>query len=74
MSVRQHRVDNWHKEDTSRQFVFIDGDSDGAARIFLPRGSYCSNDWSAPSRPADLLAYRVAPHLEPGCLRRSRAK
>lgn len=65
MSVRQHRTGNWHKGDGTRQFVFIDGDSDGAARIFLPRGQYTSNDWSGPNRAADLLAYRLAPHLEP---------
>ncbi|MFN0051679.1 MAG: alkaline phosphatase family protein [Planctomycetales bacterium] len=65
MSVRQHRLGNWHKGDTAKQFVFIDGDSDGAARIFLPRGSYRSGNWSGPPRPADLLAYRIEDHLEP---------
>jgi arylsulfatase A-like enzyme len=65
MSVRQHRTANWHDGDSNRQFVFIDGDSDGAARLFLPRGHFKSNDWSSANRPADLLAYRLAPHLEP---------
>jgi arylsulfatase A-like enzyme len=65
VSVRQHRSANWHQGDTKRQFVFIDGDSDGAARIFLPRRDYRSGDWSGPNQPADLLNYRLAPHLEP---------
>src|SRR5262249_49834865 len=65
MSVRQHRFDNHHQGDGGKQFVFIDGDSDGAARIFLPRGGYRSNDWSGPNCAADLLTYRVAPHLDP---------
>ncbi len=65
LSVRQHRTWNKHPEDTGREFVFIDGDSDGAARIFLPRGSYYSCDWQAPSRPGQLLAYKIAPHLPP---------
>lgn len=65
MSVRQHRLANWHKGDSTRQFVFIDGDSDGAARIFLPRGEYRSGDWSGPNPPATLLSYKVAPHLDP---------
>ena len=65
LSVRLHRTWNKHPEDTGREFVFIDGDSDGAARIFLPRGHYHSKDWLAPYRPGDLLAYRIAPHLPP---------
>ncbi len=65
LSVRQHRSWNQHVEDTGREFVFIDGDSDGAARLFLPRGHYHSRDWQAAYRPADLLAYRIAPHLPP---------
>ncbi len=65
LSVRQHRVWSKHPEHTGREFVFIDGDSDGAARIFLPRGCYQSQDWQAPYRPADLLAYQIAPHLPP---------
>jgi hypothetical protein len=60
MSVRQHRFSNVHRGDGNRQFVFVDGDSDGAARVFLPRGHYRSGDWTGPNRAADLLAYRVA--------------
>ncbi|RPI90997.1 MAG: hypothetical protein EHM42_00510 [Planctomycetaceae bacterium] len=60
MSVRQHRFSNLHRGDGNRQFVFVDGDSDGAARVFLPRGHYRSGDWTGPNRAADLLAYRVA--------------
>lgn len=65
LSVRQHRSANWHKGDTSAQFVFVDGDSDGAARIFLPRGSYTSGDWSGANAAANLLAYQIAPHIPP---------
>lgn len=65
LSVRQHRTWNKHPGDSGREFVFIDGNSDGAARIFLPRGCYDSQDWQAPYRAADLLAYRIAPHLPP---------
>ncbi|MGQ0636461.1 MAG: alkaline phosphatase family protein [Planctomycetaceae bacterium] len=65
MSVRQHRSANWHKGDSGRQFVFVDGDSDGAARIFLPRGGYRSGDWAGPNSPAQLLAYPIEAHLEP---------
>lgn len=65
LSVRQHRTWNKHPEDTGREFVFIDGDSDGAARIFLPRRCFQSHDWQAPYRAADLLAYKIAPHLPP---------
>lgn len=60
MSVRQHRFWNRHEGDSSREFVFLDGDSDGAARIFLPRGHYRSNDWTGPERPGALLAYRIS--------------
>ena len=63
LSVRQHRFENRHRGDGRRQFVFIDGDSDGTARIFLPKGHYQSGDWSAPNQPGDLLAYRIAEHL-----------
>ncbi len=63
LSVRQHRIWNRHPSDHSRAFVFIDGDSDGAARIFLPRKSYKSGDWSGPNRPGNLLNYKIAPHL-----------
>ncbi len=65
LSVRQHRSVNQHPEDTGREFVFIDGDSDGTARIFLPRVCYHSHDWLSPYRPADLLAYQISPHLPP---------
>src|SRR5262245_2296511 len=65
LSVRQHRLANWHKGDKSSQFVFIDGDSDGTARIFLPRGDCHSGNWDGPNSAAELLAYRVAPHLPP---------
>ncbi|MBW3540886.1 MAG: hypothetical protein KY476_11500, partial [Planctomycetes bacterium] len=65
MSVRQHRYWNRHKEDGSRAFAFIDGDSDGAARIYLPRGAFHSGDWTSPARPGDMLAYRIADHLPP---------
>ena len=63
LSVRQHRLENWHTGDTKDKMVYVDGNSDGAARIFLPRGNYQSGDWSGPNRPADLLAYQIAPHL-----------
>ncbi|MFM9961252.1 MAG: alkaline phosphatase family protein [Planctomycetaceae bacterium] len=65
VTVRQHRERAHHDGDKGRQFVFIDGDSDGAARIFFPKGHYRSNDWSGPNRAADLLAYRLAEHLPP---------
>jgi len=65
LSVRQHRLWNRHPEDDRRRFVFIDGESDGVARIFLPKGWYGSGDWSGPNRPADLLQYRIARHLPP---------
>ena len=73
LSVRMHRYDNRHPEDSSKEFVFIDGDSDGAARIFLPRGRYRSQDWSAPSRPGDLLQYRLGDGREAVDLPRSLA-
>ncbi len=65
LSVRQHRFHNRHKGDSRRDFVFIDADTDGVARIFLPRKSYRSKDWSGPNRPGDLLAYRVSDDLSP---------
>jgi len=65
LSVRQHRSANWHKGDKAGQFVFIDADSDGTARIFLPRGHYRSGEWIGASSASDLLAYRIAPHLDP---------
>lgn len=65
LTVRQHRERAHHDGDGNREFVFIDGDSDGAARIYFPKGHYRSGDWSGPNRPADLLAYRLAEHLPP---------
>lgn len=65
MSVRQHRSWNRHPEDSSRDFVFIDGDSDGVARVFLPRGHFHSRDWMGKFQPADLLAYETASHRPP---------
>jgi hypothetical protein len=65
LSVRQHRFWNRHAEDDGRAFVFLDGDSDGAARIFLPKQHYRSGQWGAPNRPADLLAYRVSEKHQP---------
>ncbi len=65
MSVRQHRSQSRHPEDHRDAFVFIDGDSDGVARIFLPRRGFQSGNWTSPGRPADLLAYKVANHLPP---------
>ena len=59
MSVRQHRQWNRHPEDPSSAFVFIDGDSDGAARLFLPRDHFHSGRWQGPGRPATLLRYPV---------------
>jgi hypothetical protein len=63
LSVRQHRFWNRHKQDSSQAFAFIDGDSDGAARIFLPRGHFDSGNWMGPHRPGDLLEYSIAEHL-----------
>ena len=65
MSVRQHRYWNRHTGDASRNFVFLDADSDGAARIFLPRGHYASGKWMGERRPADYLQYRIAKDLQP---------
>lgn len=65
LSVRQHRLWNRHPGDQSREFVFVDGDSDGAARIFLPRGCINSGNWTGPHNPASLLSYNIADHLPP---------
>lgn len=65
LSVRQHRSWNRHLGDGRREFVFIDGDSDGAARLFFPKKHFRGGDWSGPNRPADLLAYQIADHLPP---------
>ena len=59
LTVRQHRFVNQHPEDDDTQFVFIDGEADGTARVFLPKGAYDSKDWSGPNRPGDLLAYPI---------------
>lgn len=59
LSVRQHRFNNQHPEDDERQFVFIDGEADGVARVFLPKGAYDSQDWSGPNAPGNLLAYPI---------------
>ena len=59
LSVRTHRVCNQHPEHHQREFVFIDGEADGAARIYLPRGCSWSRDWSGPNRPGDLLKYGI---------------
>lgn len=59
LSVRMHRSWNRHREDGSKHFVFIDGDSDGAARIFLPKRHFRSGQWLGDSRPGDLLAYQL---------------
>ena len=65
LSVKQHRYANCHTGDNSRQFVFIDGDSDGCARLYFPRGGYPSGNWSGPSSPGQLLNYPLAGHLTP---------
>ncbi|MFG0295707.1 MAG: alkaline phosphatase family protein, partial [Maioricimonas sp. JB045] len=65
LSVRMHRFSNRHSDDRSREFVFIDGDTDGAARLFLPKGHYRSGDWSGPNHPGDLLQYRLDPERPP---------
>ena len=55
LSVRQHRFWNRHPEDRPVDFVFIDADQDGAARVFLPNREYKSGTWYGKPRPADLL-------------------
>ena len=64
LSVRMHRYENRHPGDSAKEFVFIDGDSDGVARISLPRGEYRSGDWSGPNDPSDLLRYRIDAHRD----------
>lgn len=73
MSVHMHRYRNQHPEDNAKEFVFIDGDSDGAARIYLPRGQYRSHQWQGPNRPGDLLNYRLDENRDPIDLARSLA-
>ena len=58
LSVRQHRYWNRHPEDGSREFVFVDSSSDGAARLYFPRGHFRSGRWTDELHPADLLAYK----------------
>lgn len=65
MSVRMHRFWNRHPDDGTKDFVFIDGDSDGAARIFLPRDRFRSGRWMGKSSPGKLLAYEVADNRPP---------
>jgi arylsulfatase A-like enzyme len=65
LSVRQHRYWNRHPEDKSTNFVWIDADSDGAGRIFLPNHFYKSGQWYGKPRPGDLLAYRIADTIAP---------
>lgn len=65
LSVRMHRHWNRHPGQHQREFVFIDGESDGAARIFLPRHSAWSRDWKGPNQPGDLLQYHVAKNHGP---------
>ena len=59
MTVRQHRFRNHHPGHRSTEFVFIDGDSDGVARIYLPKEHFKSRHWMGKPRPADLLAYKI---------------
>lgn len=65
MSVHMHRSWNRHPEHHQREFVFVDGDSDGAARIYLPRKHFASRDWNGSNAPGDLLQYRLKPDGQP---------
>ena len=65
LSVRQHRFWNKHPEDKAVNFVWLDADSDGAGRIFLPNGFYKSGKWYGKPRPGDLLAYRISDTVAP---------
>jgi arylsulfatase A-like enzyme len=65
LSVQQHRFWNRHPEDRSNEFVFVDADSDGASRIYLPNGHFRSGVWSGKLRPANLLAYRISDNIAP---------
>jgi len=60
LSVRMHRHWNRHPEHHQREFLFVDGQSDGTARLFLPRREIWSRDWSSPNQPGDLLQYRIS--------------
>jgi arylsulfatase A-like enzyme len=65
LSVRQHRFWNRHTDDRPIDFIFVDGDQDGAARVFLPNREYKSAAWYGKPRAADLLAYRIADNVAP---------
>ncbi|MCA9223454.1 MAG: alkaline phosphatase family protein, partial [Planctomycetales bacterium] len=65
LSVRQHRYWNRTDGDGQEQFVFVEAVGDGVARVFLPRGSYHSADWSGPNSVGQLMQYKVADHLPP---------
>ncbi len=65
LSVRQHRFWNKHPEDKSVNFVWLDADSDGAGRVFLPNHFYKSGQWYGKPQPGDLLAYRIADSVAP---------
>lgn len=59
-SVRMHRFWNHHPEQHQNSFAFIDADSSGVARIYVPRRSFQSRDWSRANRPGDLLDYQLS--------------
>ena len=63
MSVRQHRSWARHPEDHSQAFVFLDANSDGVARLFLPHEHFHSRQWMGKPNPADYFAYKIADHL-----------
>ena len=65
LSVRQHRYDNRHAGAGPLEFVFLDADATGAARVHLPRCHYRSGDWSRPNRAAELLSYSIADEWDP---------
>ncbi len=65
LSVRQHRSWNRHRGDGRRNFVFVDGDSDGVARLFLPKNNYHSGDWTGPNAPAKLFSYPISKSMMP---------
>ncbi len=65
LSVRMHRFWNRHPEHHQREFVFVDGDSSGVARLFFPKRCMQARDWSGPNRPGDLLRYEISDNLPP---------
>lgn len=65
LSVRQHRFWNRHPNDRPIDFVFVDADEDGAARVYLPHGHFRTGNWYAKPRPADVLSYRIADNVAP---------